>query len=51
MRLLIVPLVVLLAACAETPPQGEAGGLVGPTWQLVSFKGGDGRVEMPVERS
>jgi para-nitrobenzyl esterase len=52
MRLPLVALAALLAAaCAESPAQGEAGGLVGPTWQLVSFKGGDGRTEMPVDRS
>ena len=41
----------LTLACAQTPPQGAAAGLVGPTWQLVSFKGGDGRVEMPIDKS
>ncbi|HTQ73210.1 MAG TPA: META domain-containing protein [Burkholderiales bacterium] len=51
MRLLTIPLAALLAACAQTPPQGEAVGLVGPTWQLVSFKGGDGRVEVPIDKS
>jgi len=50
-RLPLVALAGLLAAaCAQTPPEGEMG-LVGPTWQLVSFKGGDGRTEMPVDRS
>jgi para-nitrobenzyl esterase len=48
--------VLLLAAalfpgCAQTPPAGEPVSLVGPTWQLVSFKGGDGRVEMPIDKS
>lgn len=52
MRLLLISLAALLAAgCAQAPPQEAMGGLVGPTWQLVSFKGGDGRVEMPIDRS
>jgi len=36
--------------CAQNPPQG-APELVGPTWQLVRFQGGDGKVDMPVDRS
>jgi para-nitrobenzyl esterase len=46
---MLAPLLTL--ACAQTPPQGAAGGLVGPTWQLVKFQGGDGRVEMPIDKS
>ena len=40
----------LALACAQAPPQA-ADGLVGPTWQLVRFQGGDGRVQTPVEPS
>src|SRR5262245_59807343 len=42
---------VLTLACAQSPPQGAVGGLVGPTWHLVKFQGGDGKIEMPVDRS
>jgi para-nitrobenzyl esterase len=42
---------LLTLACAQTPPQGAAGGLVGPTWQLVRFQGGDGRAETPIDKS
>lgn len=49
----VLPLLAagMLFACAHTPPQGVAAGLVGPTWQLVRFQGGDGRVETPIDRS
>ena len=42
---------LLTLACAQAPPQGAAADLVGPTWRLVKFQGGDGRVLVPVERS
>ena len=48
--ILAVAAPVVAAACAQVP-EGEPVGLVGPTWQLVSFKGGDGRVEMPIDKS
>jgi para-nitrobenzyl esterase len=41
---------LLAAACAQAP-QDAAGGLAGTSWQLVKFRGGDGRVQMPVDRS
>ena len=40
----------LAAACAQSPPQ-QPTELVGPTWRLVKFQGGDGRVEIPVTPS
>jgi para-nitrobenzyl esterase len=49
-----VPLLLastLTLACAQTPPQVAGDSLVGPTWRLVKFQGGDGRVEIPVDRS
>ena len=50
-RQAVMAVSLLTLACGQSPPQGEPAGLVGPTWQLVRFQGGDGRVEMPVERA
>jgi para-nitrobenzyl esterase len=41
----------LALGCAQAPPQPGAEDLVGPTWQLVRFQGGDGKVETPVNKS
>lgn len=47
-----VLLVLLLSACTQTPPATEApAGLVGPTWQLVRFRGGDDKVVVPGDRT
>jgi para-nitrobenzyl esterase len=44
-------LLLLALGCAEAPQQPAAGGLVGPVWQLVRFRGGDGRVLTPIDGS
>lgn len=45
----LLALLVILPACAQLAPSGD--GLVGPTWQLVKFQGGDGTVLTPDEKS
>jgi para-nitrobenzyl esterase len=45
----LLALLVILPACAQLAPSGDA--LVGPTWQLVKFQGGDGTVLTPDEKS
>jgi para-nitrobenzyl esterase len=42
-------LAVLLAGCAALPAARES--LVGTSWQLVKFQGGDGKVITPDERA
>ena len=42
-------LAALLAGCAVPPGAGES--LVGTSWQLVKFQGGDGQVIAPDERA
>jgi para-nitrobenzyl esterase len=44
-------LALLLAACAQTPPQDAHASLVGTSWQFVKFQGGDGRVQVPDDRA
>lgn len=41
-------LLLLLTGCAQTP---DADGLVGTSWQLVKFQGGDGTVLAPDDRT
>lgn len=48
MRNLPLILLLALAACAQTPASDP---LTGTSWQLVRFQGGDGRVQMPLDRS
>jgi para-nitrobenzyl esterase len=43
----VLLLVLLASGCAQTPPSEAPGGLVGPTWQLVRFRGGDDKVIIP----
>ena len=48
MRALILPAALFLfSACAQLAPQQAPDTLVGPTWQLVKFRGGDGKVMIP----
>jgi len=48
----VLLLALFASGCAEIPPPAEApGGLVGPTWQLVRFQGGDGKVAIPGDRT
>jgi para-nitrobenzyl esterase len=42
---------LLLAACAQTPPQDAAVSLAGTSWQFVRFQGGDDRVAVPDDRA
>jgi len=42
-------LAALLAGCAALPGASES--LVGPSWQLVKFQGGDGKSITPDERA
>lgn len=44
-------LALLAVGCAQIPPQPAADGLVGPTWQLVRFRGGDDKVTIPGDRT
>jgi para-nitrobenzyl esterase len=45
-------LALLASGCAQTPPPSEApAGLVGPTWQLIRFRGGDDKVVIPGDRT
>lgn len=43
--------VLLLAACAQTPPQDARVTLSGTSWQFVRFQGGDGRVQVPDDKA
>ena len=47
----VVLLAVLLAAGCAQAPQQPADSLVGPTWRLVRFQGGDDRVMVPGDRT
>ena len=47
--LLTAMLALLLAGCAAVPGASES--LVGTSWQLVKFQGGDGKVITPAERA
>ena len=40
-----------MCACAGIPPQGAADGLGGTSWQLVGFRGGDGKALRPDDKS
>jgi len=52
MRWLRSSLVLRLAlGCAQTPPQSAAENLVGTSWQLVKFQGGDDTVLRPDDRA
>jgi para-nitrobenzyl esterase len=52
MRWLLASSLVLLAAgCAQAPQEQTGDGLVGPVWQLVRFRGGDGTVLTPIDGS
>ena len=42
-------LLAAMAGCAAPAPQGAT--LVGPTWQLVKFQGGDGAVLRPDDKA
>ena len=42
---------LLLAACAQTPPQDGPVSLAGTSWHFVRFQGGDDRVVVPDDRS
>ena len=50
-RSVLLLLALIASGCAQTPPQTAADGLVGPTWQLVRFRGGDGKVIIPGDRT
>jgi|SRR5688572_6506892 para-nitrobenzyl esterase len=49
MRWLASSLALLALGCAQAPTQPAGGGLVGPVWQLVRFRGGDDRVLAPID--
>jgi para-nitrobenzyl esterase len=53
MRLALVLFVVSLVApgCAQLSPQDAPAKLVGTSWQLVKFQGGDGAVLTPDDKS
>jgi hypothetical protein len=42
---------LLLAACAQTPPQDAPVSLAGTFWQFVKFQGGDDRTALPDDRA
>lgn len=48
----VLLLALLASGCAQTPPpSGAPVGLVGPTWQLIRFRGGDDKVTIPGDRT
>ena len=42
---------LLASGCAQLAPQGQPQTLVGTSWQLVKFQGGDGTVRAPDDKS
>src|SRR5262245_38317203 len=50
MRYYPIVLAALVSACSSVAPSASDP-LTGTSWQLVRFQGGDGRVQMPVDRS
>lgn len=51
LKSLIWVALLLVCACAQTPPQGAAERLNGTSWQFVRFQGGDGKVLTPDDRA
>jgi para-nitrobenzyl esterase len=47
----VLLLALACAACASVPPPDAAGSLVGTSWRLVKFQGGDGTVLTPDDGS
>jgi para-nitrobenzyl esterase len=48
---LLLAVLLLAAACAQTPPRSAAEALGGTSWQLVRFQGGDGTVLTPDDKA
>ena len=43
--------ILLVAGCAQTAPQPAGDELAGTSWRLARFRGGDGKVAIPGDRT